>query len=261
MSYADLDSVLPKGPDGSTEMLKEYIEEGNLSIPKEANNLENVEKLPDHIMHHFKPPKEVEFNKEEKDEVDKLIARLKRWRMSYNYFESVRKPISPALQLRVDKAIASVTLEGAHMAPNKLEALILELQSAVGSDLDAPPAQADFILSKVNPVLEAAAINAGYDINGFSQFAGIHCKEPLVLALIEHDLLAGKKPSPLLMLAVSYLGVIQFTYYNNKLKSRGTPSNPSDHDPAGQSAGQSAPAGQSTGQSLEERCEALPPLF
>ena len=226
MSYADLDSVLPKGPDGSTEMLKEYIEEGNLSMPKEATNLENVGKLPDHIMHHFKPPKE-EFDK---DEVDKLIARLKRWRMSYNYFESVRKPISPALQLRVDKAIASVTLEGAPMAPNKLEALILELQSAVGSDLDAPPAQADFILSKVNPVLEAAAINAGYDINGFSQFAGVHCKEPLVLALIEHDLLAGKKPSPLLMLAVSYLGVIQFTYYNNKLKADRSGQSP---DPAG----------------------------
>ena len=252
MSYADLDSVLPKGPDGSTEMLKEYIEEGNLSIPKEPASQEYIEKLPDHIMHHFKPkePKE-EFDAVE---VDKLIARSKRWRMSYNYFESVRKPISPALQLMVDKAIASVTLEGAPMAPNKLEALILELQSAVCSDLDAPPAQADFILSKVNPVLEAAAINAGYNINGFSQFAGVHCKEPLVLALIEHDLLAGKKPSPLLMLAVSYLGVIQFTYYNNKLKTRGTPSNPSDptgHDPAGQSAGQS----------VEERCEALPPLF
>ena len=82
----------------------------------------------------------------------------------------------------------------------------------------------------------------GYDVSGFSQLASIHCKEPLVLALIEHDIMymGGKKPSPLLMVTISYLGALQFAYYNNKLRQAPPPAAPAQsgavpHDPSDQS--------------------------
>ena len=43
--------------------------------------------------------------------------------------------------------------------------------------------------------------------------------------------MGGRKPSPLLMATISYLGVMQFAYYNNKL--RRDPPGPAG-DPSGQ---------------------------
>ena len=229
MPYLNLDKILPDGVDQSDAILHEYLDadttvneervESNDNVINDdnASGDESVRSEPvTGSGSPVKKSKRVKIIRDDDDEEEQkdLINRLKRWRMSFAFFDSVKKDIAPCLRSKVDKTLTANAKKAVSVA--LLKEIELELQAAVGSSMDSPPAQADFILKNVNPAIEGTVTSMGYDIRGFSQLANMHCKEPLVLALIEHDVMAGKKPSPLVMLTVSYLSVMQFTYYSNK---------------------------------------------
>ena len=233
MSYIDMDKILPQSVDTSDEILKEYINNDRSGQPSEPlddrsgqSKKEDSDDSDDDSRGQprglkAKPLKYLPIAND--PEQNNMIIKLRRWRASFSFFETVKKPIPVALKSKVDKIL---TDNAKKIVPiDVLHEVEIELQQAVGSGMDTPPTQADFILKTVNPSLESTLVGMGYDISGFSQLAAVHCKEPLVLALIEHDLMGGRKPSPLLMATISYLGVMQFAYYNNKLR----------HDPSGQS--------------------------
>ena len=241
MPYLNLDKILPDGIDQSDAILHEYLDAD--SAPHKADTTVNEERADsnDNVINDnvivindnsidfdnasgdesvrsepVKKSKRVKIIRDDDDEEEQkdLINRLKRWRMSFAFFDSVKKDIAPCLRSKVDKVLTANAKKAVSVA--LLKEIELELQAAVGSSMDSPPTQADFILKNVNPAIEGTVTSMGYDIRGFSQLANMHCKEPLVLALIEHDVMAGKKPSPLVMLTISYLSVMQFTYYSNK---------------------------------------------
>ena len=208
-----MNKILPQGEDNSEAKLNAYIEDVK-KLEKESES-ESSESEVD-IKPRKRDKKMKVFNPVDPEQAS-MINKLRRWRSSFAFFELVGKPISAALKAKLDKIL---TENSKKLVPlETLRDVELELQQAVGSGMDSPPAQADFILKTVNPSLENTIVSLGYDISGFSVLASTYCKEPLVLTLIEHDLLSGRKPSPLLMLTVSYLGAMQFAYYNNKIKA------------------------------------------
>ena len=82
-----------------------------------------------------------------------MIVKLRRQRASFNVFEAVNKPIPAALKSKVDKIL---TDNAKKIVPIEvLQEVEIELQQAVGSGMDTPPTQADFILKTVNPLLES----------------------------------------------------------------------------------------------------------
>ena len=229
MPYLNLDKILPDGVDQSNAILHEYLDAD--STPHKADTTVNEERADsnDNVHHdnsidsdnasedesvRSEPVKKSKRVNDDEEEQKDVVNRLKRWRMSFAFFESVKKDIATGLRSKVDKVLTANAKKAVPIA--LLKEIELELQAAVGSSMDSPPTQADFILKNVNPAIEGTVTSMGYDIRGFSQLANMHCKKPLVLALIEHDVMAGKKPSPLVMLTISYLSVMQFTYYSNK---------------------------------------------
>lgn len=214
MPYLNLDKILPDGVDQSDVILHEYLD-ADSTVNEERVESNEIDASGDES-EPVKKSKRVKIIRDEDDEEEQkdLINRLKRWRMSFAFFDSIKKDIAPCLRSKVDKTLTANAKKAVSVA--LLKEIELELQAAVGSSMDSPPAQAEFILKNVNPAIEGTVTSMGYDIRGFSQLANMHCKEPLVLALIEYDVMAGKKPSPLVMLTVSYLSVMQFTYYSNK---------------------------------------------
>ena len=259
-----MDKILPQSVDTSDEILKEYINENSTDPSDQSSAAKHSgDRFDQNAAQHSdsdsdssgqtkvlksKPAKPLKYLPVANDpEQNNMIVKLRRWRASFSFFETVKKPIPVALKSKVDKIL---TDNAKKIVPiDVLHEVEIELQQTVGSGMDTPPTQADFILKTVNPSLESTLVGMGYDISGFSQLAAIHCKEPLVLALIEHDLMGGRKPSPLLMATISYLGVMQFAYYNNKLR-RDPPVDPSG-DPSGQRpdpSGQSRPSADPSGQ-------------
>ena len=219
-----MDKILPQSVDTSDEILKEYVTNDRSGQPSEPSDDRSVQsKKEDSDDSDDDQPKGLKAKPlkylpvANDPEQNNMIVKLRRWRASFSFFETVNKPIPVALKSKVDKIL---TDNAKKIVPiDVLHEVEIELQQAVGSGMDTPPIQADFILkTTVNPLLESTLVGMGYDISGFSQLAAVHCKEPLVLALIEHDLMGGRKPSPLLMATISYLGIMQFAYYNNKLR-------------------------------------------
>ena len=226
----DMNKILPQSIDTSAEKLKEYITDDRSGDPPGQSKREDSDDSdsdsagrPDAAQQKGLKSKPVKYLQIANDpEQNNMIIKLRRWRASFSFFETVNKPIPVALKSKVDKILND---NAKKIVPiDVLHEVEIELQQAVGSGMDTPPTQADFIFKKVNPSLESTLVGMGYDISGFSQLAAVHCKELLVLALIEHDVMGGRKPSPLLMATISYLGVMQFAYYNNKLRQAAPPS-------------------------------------
>ena len=265
MPYLNLDKILPDRVDQSDAILHEYLDAD--SAPHKADTTVNEVRADsnDNVINDnsidsdnasgdesvcskpVKKSKRVKIIRDDDDEEEQkdLINRLIRWRMSFAFFDSVKKDIAPCLRSKVDKTLTANAKKAVSVA--LLKEIELELQAAVGSSMDSPPTQADFILKNVNPAIEGTVTSMGYDIRGFSQLANMHCKEPLVLALIEHDVMAGKKPSPLVMLTISYLSVMQCTYYSNKAAAM-------------QKMQESKPQVEPETKSAEEACSELPDL-
>lgn len=209
MDYLDMNKVLPLSADSSDMILQEYAvkEKVDSSSDSEAESVQSVKE---------RKPRKKEPEVVADADQQHMINKLRKWRASFTFFESINKPISSSLKSRVGKILMDNAKKPIPIT--QLEEIELELQQSVSSSLDSPPTQADCVLKTVNPAIESGLTGMGYDISGFSQLANIYCKEPLVLAMIEYDILSGKKPSPLLMAAVVYLSMIQIACYNNKAK-------------------------------------------
>ena len=177
MWYIDMDKILPQSVDTSDEILKDYITNDRSGDPPgdppgqtSAAPHSDSDSDSDDVSRgqprglKAKPLKYLPVAND--PEQNNMIVKLRRWRASFSFFETVHKPIPVALKSKVDKIL---TDNAKKIVPiDVLHEVEIELQQAVGSGMDTPPTQADFILKTVNPSLESTLVGMGYDISGFS---------------------------------------------------------------------------------------------
>ena len=217
MSYKDLSKIIPDEK-SDTSFLDKIIDENESSSSSYSSSSED-ESIPANLprMSFYsksKPEKIKPVKKDNTEDKKVIICQLKRWQMSYSFFEEKNINIPASLKEKVTKALC----QGFDVKLSVLEALVNELKFVSGVDVSSPPIQADMILHGVNPLVENVAVSYGYDITGFSNVAAVTCKMPLIMALIENDVMCGKKPSPLIMLGLVYAQTLAGVYAQNKAR-------------------------------------------
>jgi len=146
------------------------------------------------------------------EKVEAHVNWLRRWKACFTHFGN---KVSTPLKVKVDNAIAGDLTD-----LTKITQLENDLISSAGVDIFSPPSQADMILNTVNPLVENAAIYAGFDVAGFSQVAATTCKDPLIVSLIHYDLLSGVKPPPIAILAFAYINTLCAVNSHNMAKKQ-----------------------------------------
>ena len=143
------------------------------------------------------------------EEVKRLTISLHRFQESYERLELFGKAIPDALKDKAAKALETEDVD-------KLRVAELLLRSYLGGNMFSPPAQADFIMGTVHPIIETYATRMGYNLTGFTQVANKACAMPLLSYLIRHDPLSGYQLPPAAELALAYAGAIAMVYAVNK---------------------------------------------
>ena len=143
------------------------------------------------------------------EEVKRLTISLHRFQELYERLELFGKAIPDALKDKAAKALETEDVD-------KLRVAELLLRSYLGGNMFSPPAQADFIMGTVHPIIETYATRMGYNLTGFTQVANKACAMPLLSYLIRHDPLSGYQLPPAAELALAYAGAIAMVYAVNK---------------------------------------------
>ena len=178
MSYKDLSKIVPNDVDGcNEEWLENYIEKDRIAKQEEADaeaaalqskndeqHSSTFREEPERIVE--KKRRTVYIEKDDSEEIKKIIVKLQRYQESYDMLEMLGKPIPEKLKDKVIKALECEDVE-------KLRVVHLLLKSCVGGEFDSPPTQTQYILGTVNPMIETYGTKLGYDLTGFAQVASI----------------------------------------------------------------------------------------
>ena len=220
MSYADLSKIIPRDDASNDEWLKNYIEKDRLAKEEEealelADSLAQqrespAQQSPEKILVKRKKRRTVYIEDDDNsEEVKRLTISLHRFQESYERLELFGKVIPDTLKDKAAKALETEDVD-------KLRVAELLLKSCLGGYICSPPAQADFIMGTVHPIIETYATRMGYNLTGFTQVANKACAMPLLSYLIRHDPLSGYQLPPAAELALAYAGAIAMVYTINK---------------------------------------------
>ena len=253
MSYADLSKIVPRDDASNDEWLKNYIEKDRLAKEEEeaaelaakqaaaqakSRQGEDMQAAqpasPEKILVKRKKRRTVHIEDDDNsEEIKRLTISLHRFQESYERLELFGKTIPDSLK---DKAIRALESEDV----DKLRVAELLLKSCLGGNICSPPAQADFIMGTVHPIIETYATRMGYNLTGFTQVANKACAMPLLSYLIRHDPLSGYQLPPAAELALAYAGAIAMVYTINKSNKApdATSPSPAEGSPPGQEGSQ-----------------------
>ena len=255
MSYADLSKIVPLDDASNDEWLKNYIEKDRLAKEEEeaaelaakqaaaqakfrqGQDMQAAsrqgQESPEKILVKRKKRRTVHIEDDDNsEEIKRLTISLHRFQESYERLELFGKTIPDSLK---DKAVRALESEDV----DKLRVAELLLKSCLGGNICSPPAQADFIMGTVHPIIETYATRMGYNLTGFTQVANKACAMPLLSYLIRHDPLSGYQLPPAAELALAYAGAIAMVYTINKTNKAPT-SSPAECSPPAQEGSQQA---------------------
>ena len=249
MSYKDLSKIIPDDIKSGTGFLDKIIEEEEEESSSSSSDESSpavktppAVRTPAAVKTVKKSPEESEGEKKA------LIAQLMRWQASYAYFESLNPPkiIPNRLKDKVTKSLS----QGFDVKISALQSLVNELKFVAGYNYASPPDQADAII-RANHLVELALVKSGYDVSGFANEVSLKCKDPLIMCLIENDLLNGMKVNPLHVLGLTYISALGGAYLRNKAVAASA-------CPPG--AVESPPQGSAVPAAVQAAAAALPPL-
>ena len=235
MSYKDLSKIIPDDVKSGSDFLDKIIEESDpppVEEPASDNAPTGAPSRPP-IEKDIVEQQKAEIAKEEKVKENKqkkaLLSQLRNWQSSYQYLETANppRPIPGRLKEKVSRLLS----HGFDSKLTALQTVVDELKFVTGHSYSSPPDQADMII-KANYLIELMLVKSGYDVSGFAKEAAVTCKDPLVMCLIENDLLSGMKINPLYVLGLTYISVLGSAYLKNKAAAAGSPVVPAGNSPA-----------------------------
>ena len=260
MSYKDLSKIIPDDVKSGSDFLDKIIEENDPPTVEETDPLPGGQKNPlpggqlgVQIVEHQKADMAKEDKAKEDKEKKALLSQLRNWQSSYQYLETANppRPIPGRLKEKVSRLLS----HGFDSKLTALQTVVDELKFVTGHSYSSPPDQADMII-KANYLIELMLVKSGYDVSGFAKEAAVTCKDPLVMCLIENDLLSGMKINPLYVLGLTYISVLGSAYLKNKAAAS-PPGSPASN------VGPASPAGraeESPAVSVAEAAASLPSL-